>query len=166
MVRTMYHTQGKREAKLTLPIICTKSNAWLGEAYYYWYSENDAVLWGNNAKRKYRYYEIYKSEIKWEGILDTVFNEEHYLFWLHQIEKVAEMFLKKGNSVVTLKEVNDYFKQKGIWTKLNGIMFQDISSNDENTLITDFHYKKRIQLAVYNLAIITNFALHYEGKCV
>ncbi len=32
----MFHTQEKREIALTAPILCVRSDAWLGEAYYFW----------------------------------------------------------------------------------------------------------------------------------
>lgn len=65
----------------------------------------------------------------------------------------------------TLKELNEYFKRKDIWTRFSGVMFQDISFNADYFIIKYFQYKKRIQLAVYDYSIVSNFNLHFEGKC-
>jgi len=161
-----YHTQEKRFKQLKEPVLCTKDNAWLGEAYYFWEEESDANFWGNKFKNKTGNYDVYRTEISLENILDTVFNREHYLFWIKQVEKVAKNFIKKTNSKPTLKEINDYFKEKNIWTQIDGILFQDISENPVHFMVREFQYKKRIQLALYNKEKIINFALHYTGSCV
>lgn len=164
---TFYHTQENRSKKLQEPIICTNDNAWLGEASYFWEEENDAVFWGNTHKRKTGNYDIYSSDIIIdEDILDTVFNRLHYKWWIKQVEKVAKKFIKSTNSNPTLKEINDYFLEKGVWTKFDGILFQDISKNPVHFMVKEFQYKKRIQLALYNREKILNFALHYTGECV
>jgi len=161
-----YHTQEKRPEKLNEPVLCSKDNAWLGEAFYFWEEESDANFWGNKFKNKTGSYDVYMSEIPLENVLDTVFNREHYFFWLKQIEKVAKNFIKKTNSKPTLKEINDYFKEKNIWTQIDGILFQDISQNPVHFMVKEFQYKKRIQLALYDKEKIINFVLHYSGECV
>ncbi|QEC41561.1 hypothetical protein [Pseudobacter ginsenosidimutans] len=164
LVRQMFHTQEKRAELLKGPIICSYLNAWLGEAYYFWYSLDDAHYWGITSKRKTGYFEVYQADIVCENILDTVFNEEHYNFWIKNIEKAITRFTKAGIEEITLALVNKYFTEKNIWTQFQGIMFQDISSKKSN--IKDFHYKKRIQLGVFDHKIITNFALRYDCPCV
>ncbi len=165
-MKDWYHTQEKRRYELKEPIICEKDNAWLGVGYYFWFDEGDAVYWGMKFKTKTGKFDIYKSQIVSEDILDTVFNQEHYEFWLKQIEKVAKNFVKKTGNKPTLKEINYYFHEKGVWKDVDGIIFQDISENPVHFLVKDFQYKKRIQLAVYKKQIICNFAHHYEGECV
>jgi hypothetical protein len=165
MVREMYHTQEARQERIKEPINCTKGNAWMGVAWYFWYTEDDAVFWGIASKRNTGYYDVYKANIDCENVLDTVFNEQHYLFWVKQIKKVEALFLKSGETL-GLKQLNDYFIQKGIWSKFGGIMFQDISNNPNSWIIHGFQYRKRIQIAVYNKEIIDNFAHHFNGKCV
>jgi len=161
---TFYHTQENRWAILNEPVFCSKDNAWLGEAYYFWETEDDANFWGIKFKTKTGKYDIYKTEIISDDILDTVFNREHYYFWVKQIEKAAMYFLKKTGSKPTLKEINDFFKERNIWTKIDGILFQDISENPIHYMVKEFQYKKRIQLALYNKEKIVNFVLHYTGK--
>lgn len=161
----MYHTQEKRGSRLIAPLVCRKDNAWLGNAWYFWYADDDAVFWGNVGKKGTGYYEVYEADIDCRNILDTVFNEEHYIFWVRQIDKVQLRFAKLGKEL-TLKELNDFFKTNGVWSKFDGVMFQDISGNQKNYILGQFQYKKRIQLAVYNYNIITNFALAFEGQCV
>lgn len=161
----MYHTQEKRTDLLTAPIICVKLNAWLGDAFYFWYEMKDARLWGRNFKNATGKYEIYKATIDCEDVLDTVFNEQHYTFWREQVEAVARLISDKTRKKATLKEVNLYFKQRGNWNNISGIMFQDIPENYSSTLINDFFYRKRIQLAVYKMEIISNFELDKVEKC-
>lgn len=158
-----YHTQEKRRITLNSPILCRKDNAWLGEAYYFWEDEKDADYWGIKFKNKTGRYEVYKAEIPLDNVLDTVFKREHYYFWIKQIEKASKFFIKKTGSKPTLKEINDYFKERNIWTEIDGILFQDISKNPIHFMVKDFQYKKRIQLALYNKQIFCTFALHFVG---
>lgn len=162
MVREMYHTQEKRNILLLEPIICTKDDAWLGDAYYFWYDLDNAHFWGIDKKSaKTGYFEVYHAEIDCENVLDTVFNEEHYIFWSKNIDNAIKRFKKAGISI-DIKGVNEYFKDNGKWTKFDGILFQDVSTNKERTVIPKFYYKKRIQIGIYDKKIITNFALRYE----
>ncbi|MFW6224980.1 MAG: hypothetical protein ACOC4B_01805 [Bacteroidota bacterium] len=164
MILAFYHTQEDRGEKLYEPIMCTKSNAWLGEAYYFWETEDDAVFWGMKFKNKTGGFDIYKAKIPIDdNVLDTVFNRDHYYFWIKQVEKAAKHFLKKTGSKPTLKEINDFFKEKGKWDSFDGILFQDISENPVHFMVEEFQYKKRIQLALYNKSKIISFAHHYCG---
>ncbi len=162
----MFHTQEKRGNILIEPIPTTNPNAWLGDGYYFWYYEDDAVFWGNSSKRETGYYEIYSAEIDCENILDTVFNEEHYLFWIKNIERAINKFVRGQKNKLTIKYINDFFKDRGLLEGVDGVMFQDISGNKDYWIVDKFQYKKRIQLAVYNLPILSNFTLYFEGKCV
>jgi hypothetical protein len=163
--RLMYHTQEKRNCLLTAPIPCVNTNAWLGIACYFWEGEVDAIHWGHNSKRVTGAFEIYVADIDCSNILDTVYNETHYLFWLKQIEKAAKHISMKTGIKATLKEVNQYFKEKAKWEEItDGIMFQDLPYSDD-LLVKNFNYRKRIQLAVYNSKIIHNFALHLQMDC-
>jgi hypothetical protein len=164
-IREMYHTQEKWRTILTAPIPTTNQDAWLGDGYYFWYYENDAVWWGRTAKRRTRYYEVYKATVNCENVLDTVFNEDHYTFWIKNIEKAINKYMKSGKNSLTLKYINDFFKEKGVFEGIDGVLFQDISDNPENWIVKKFQYKKRIQIAVYNLDIISNFALEFEAEC-
>lgn len=173
MVREMYHTQECRKKRLKEPIICERDDAWLGEAYYFWDDYDDADKWGNNSKRKTGKYEIYKANIDCENVLDTVFNEEHYRFWLSRIELVAKKIAKDTLHKPTIKELNDYFKERGDWQEVTGILFQDLPNVEHYTLIEKiykdkniyFAYKKRIQLALFDKSkkVLTTFA-HFVTK--
>jgi hypothetical protein len=175
-IKQYYHTQETRGIELTSPIKCTRDDAWLGEAYYFWFDLADAEDWGNSSKRRKGYYDIYQSEINIENVLDTVFNEEHYHFWLKQIEKIARIIMAKTKMKPTLKELNDYLKERGTWNELHGIRFQDLPVSPDRLLIRPieiksgklrfFQYRKRIQLAVYNSEIISKFTFLTTEKCI
>ena len=160
MSNKYFHTQESRTKQLTEPKLCSRFDAWLGEAFYFWYEEFDAEQWGNNSKNRAGHYEIYSCEIDDENVIDTVFNEEHYYFWLKQVEKVARAIIIKTNKKPTIKELNDYIVEHNIWGEVDGIRFQDLPVNNEHLLIKPIEYsknkirsiayRKRIQLAVYN----------------
>jgi len=166
LIREMYHTQERWRTQLTAPIQTKNENAWLGTGYYFWYYEEDATWWGITAKRQTGYYEIYQAQLNCGNILDTVFNEDHYKIWMKYVEKAIATFLKKEKGSLSLKYINDFFKEKGVFDDVDGVMFQDITDNPDFWIVKKFQYKKRIQIAVYNLGIITNFAFRFEGKCV
>lgn len=160
MMRTMYHTQEHRKVFLTKPVICNRNDAWLGSAYYFWYDLKDALKWGIDSKKQTMAFEIYSAEIDMENVLDTVFNENHYRFWLKQILRAAHAIRKKTGLKPTVVEINEYFKERANWNDIcTGILFQDVPQNDRLLKVSKFYYRKRIQLAAYNLEIIHNFAL-------
>lgn len=165
MVRKCYHTQEHRNDILNNPISCINDNAWLGEGYYFWLEENDALFWGNVSKKKTGSYDVYVGEIECENVLDTVFNEEQYRFWVRNIEKAAKNFIRKTGFKPSIKEINDYFYDRGIWKHFDGIMFQDISKNETHYIVKQFQYKKRIQIVLFNLSKMTNFAHFFKGNC-
>jgi hypothetical protein len=75
-------------------------------------------------------------------------------------------FIKKTEERPTLKQINDYFKEKGIWKNVDGIMFQDLPTSETYILVKEFFYKKRIQLVVYKKETIITFAFNSEGACL
>ena len=161
----MYHTQEKWSIRLTEPIICLRDNAWLGVAYYFWHDEIDAINWGNNSKRRKGYFEIYKADVDCENVLDTVFSEESYNFWIKQIEKAAKFITKKTGLKATIQEINLYLNTRAKWSECtDGIVFQDLPFSDD-LLVKEFNYRKRIQIAIFNLKIIDNFMFHFDMKC-
>ncbi|MDQ5929475.1 MAG: hypothetical protein QG594_1254 [Bacteroidota bacterium] len=165
VIRKMFHAQEKREKKLFEPIKCIKDDAWLGEGWYFWHDILDADKWGSDFKNKRKFYEIYSADIDCSRVLDTVFNEVSYNFWIRQIEKIALKFIKETNEKPTKKELHNYFKEKGVWDSFDGILFQDVPKNNDLVNVKEFFYRKRIQLVVYNKKIISNFAFESEQKC-
>ncbi|MCH8494498.1 MAG: hypothetical protein LAT57_02545 [Balneolales bacterium] len=164
--RLMYHTQEKRGLDLTQPIICIRDDAWLGDGYYFWDDEDDAIRWGTSSKKRTGRYQIYTADIATDNVLNTVFNEDHYRLWLRLVEKAAKHFLKKTGLKPSIKDINDFFREKAEWDEVDGILFQDIPLNDTYTHVRSFYYRKRIQLVVYNLGIIRGFSLYSEAPCI
>jgi hypothetical protein len=161
----MYHTQGYLRPYLVAPILCKSNNAWLGTGYYFWYEEQDAIIWGVEAKKRFKRYVIYISNIDCENILDTVFNEKHYLFFSKIIDKVASDIIKKTGRKATIKEVNDFLKKNNTWRDVTGILYQDIPNNHDKNKVDLLLYRKRIQLVAFDLNIVSTFAVHYEAAC-
>lgn len=165
----VFHTQECRNKVLKFPKPCVRDDAWLGEAYYFWKEEIDADDWGNKSKRSTRYFEVYECDLISDNYLDTVFNEKHYYFWIVQLEKIAKKIMVKTKEKPTLKELNDYIRDKDVWPEVDFIQFQDLPINSEQSLVKPIIYRggkvrtvafrKRIQVAVYNNKIISNFVL-------
>ena len=161
----MFHTQEQRQQPLTAPMKSIRSEAWLGDGYYFWADEQDAYNWGRASKKSTGRFEIYLADIDCSDILDTVFNEEHYRFWLRQIEKTAKAFLKKTGHKPTIREINQYFKERGQWNEVSGILFQDLPQSPNYLMVIAFYYKKRIQLVAFRLEIVCGFALKNSYPC-
>lgn len=165
MIRKSFHTQENRGSeKLTSPIKCCRDDAWFGETHYFWENVDDADYWGKVSKRATGLYDVYCSNIDCSDFLDTVFNEEHYRVWLNSIEKLALKFKIELGKELSLKELNDYFKDKGLYKEVEGVVFQDISGNEKHFLIRSFQYKKRIQLAIFNEKVIKDFVFLHTNK--
>jgi hypothetical protein len=160
----MYHTQEKRENRLTAPIICEKDNAWLGAGYYFWYYEIDAHFWGRVSKKRTGAYEIYTTVINRDNVLDTVFNEAHYQLWFFNIDRIIKKIAKKSSEKITLKLLNDRLKECGVLDSVDGVLFEQISDSESDWFLETFQYRKQIQLAVYNLNIVSNFTFLTEGQ--
>jgi len=162
MRREMYHTQEKRQSRLYQPILCTRRDAWLGHAYYFWDDISDADVWGVKSKSKTGRYEVYKGVIESENLLDTVFSETGYQFFLQTINKVVDVFLKKTGRMPGIPDVCNYLMRVAKWdTILDGVLFSD----SPNTDIEKFNYRKRIQLALYKPKCLVSFEFVKEGLC-
>jgi hypothetical protein len=164
-----YHTQEKRWQVLTSPARCTRHDAWLGDAYYFWRDETDAMHWGHTSKRNTGAFEIYQCDITSNRYLDTVFNEDHYTFWIRQLEKISTKIVIQTGEKPTVKELNDYIKDKQVWGQVDYIQYQDSPARADTSLVKPIEmakggtrivpFRKRIQIAVYNPEIINNFTL-------
>ncbi len=173
-IMRVFHTQESREKELSFPQKCLREDAWLGEAYYFWKEIEDAEDWGYSSKRRTGYFEVYDCILKSENYLDTVFNEDHYYFWLKQLEKIAKTIIKKTKEKPTLKELNDYIFDRGIWREVDFIQFQDLPTGEKHSFVKPITYnngkirtiafRKRIQIAVYNPNIIQNFSFLKQEK--
>ncbi len=158
-----YHTQENRPNQIKGPIPCNRKDAWLGKGYYFWAEEEFAHYWGTDMKSKNNYYDIYQSEIENTNILNASFDEDSYFFFKNAIEKARVFFLKNGEDP-DLQKVHRFLRDK-FWLKLkiNGIIFDDLpmNPNGKNRVYSDIlpmYYKKRIQIAIFNKNIISNFA--------
>lgn len=162
MRREMYHTQEKRQNRLKQPIPCTRKDAWLGYGYYFWGDQYDAVIWGVQSKKDTGEYEIYKGVVESDNILDTVFSEEGYHFFLEAIDEVIEDCKKKSGRRIGTYDVCKFLMKKARWQEfLDGVMFAD----SPNTEIEKFNYRKRIQLVLYKLDCLVSFDFLKEGRC-
>lgn len=176
MTRKMFHTQEFRGEHISTPIPCTRDDAWLGSGAYFWLDVQDAIAWGKSSKRTTGQYAVYQADIDCEQVLDTVFNEEHYVVWLKVVEDISQKFMDETGEKLPLKFLNDYLIEK-IYPSLAilGVLFQDMPSSEKSTLVAPvvsgtgkprlFIYRKRIQLVAYQNEIIRSFTPHLTGDC-
>lgn len=64
---------------------------------------------------------------------------------------------------LSLKELNDYFKNKGLYKSVDGVVFQDISSNESHYLIKGMQYKKDT-ISGFNKLTIKDFVYLHTDK--
>ena len=146
-----YHVQEYRPTELEHPIKCCDRDAWLGFGFYFWLEVLFAHYWGQDKKSsgKSGSYDIYIADLNIEKCLNTVFNEEHYLFFIEMIEGAIK-YLKSKKKNLSLSEVHCYLSEI-IWNKLGieGIVYDDKPTNPRNkkriySEIPDLYYIKRI----------------------
>jgi hypothetical protein len=167
-----YHTQEFREMSQPLvePMKCVAKNAWLGIGFYFWTEIEFAHYWGIDSKIKNTgAYDIYIADIDTSRFVNTVFDEEGYFFFKNKVEETIGHFKKNGQNP-SLEQVNRFLSDN-IWRKVgvDGIIFDDKPTNPGQnrnrvySLIPELYYKKRIQMVVFNMKNISNFALHLEN---
>lgn len=169
-----YHTQEFRyEGIIDHPIPCSRTNAWLGFGYYFWTNLDCAHYWGVDSKMKSSptdKYDIYTANIEEDGLLNTVFDEEHYKFFVKKIDDTILVLKEKGVADISLLKVNRYLRDR-IWKNadVDGVIFEDIPKNTAEkeqrySSIPPLYYIKRIQIVAYNKKIINNFAILLEEQ--
>jgi hypothetical protein len=167
-----YHTQEYRvdSQPLNEPIICRRKNAWLGEGYYFWTDLDIAHYWGKDSKMNTGSYDIYRGYIESDKLINTVFDEKGYNFFVDKVKKTVVHLQGLSRVKVDIQMVNRYLTDN-IWNKLgiNGIIFEDIPQNNEQkgriySEIPPLHYFKRIQINVLDKKIIHNFGVLLEDQ--
>ena len=162
MKREMFHTQEKRDCRLYKPVLCTRKDAWLGHGYYFWDDIHDADAWGSCSKNKTERYEVYVGIIESENILDTVFSEHDYQFFLKAIKSVKDDCINKTGRNPSIVDVCSFIMNVAKWhTAMDGVLFSD----SPNTEIVKFNYRKRIQIVLYNLKCLVSFKFLKEEHC-
>jgi hypothetical protein len=175
----VFHTNQCRGDALQIPVFGTGKKQWLGDAYYFWQDYEFAEEWGYNRiccgeeykKGELTHFDIYDAELNInfpsDDVIDSVFNEEDYSQFLMNLEKFAMAYKLKFGKKPNLEEFNDYIEDKNIWSSIKAIRFQDLPANSKRNYlkITNFYYKKRIQIAVYDVKIITKFLRTKSLKC-
>lgn len=156
MDRIMYHTQQDRGYILEGPCLCSRKDAWLGTAYYFWGDEIDAIRWGYDSKNNK--FQIYNARIISENVLDTVYNEEHYDFFIKSLQKVVDKCIKLTGRKPCIEHLCEYFNERANWKKeIDVILISDNPSGSRETL--PIPIRRRIQAAVYNEQCIHDFNL-------
>ena len=166
-----FHTQECRPTALQQPLKCVNKKAWLGFGYYFWLEEEYAHYWGQDAKihEKSESYDIYQADLNIDNCINTVFDEEGYVFFIEKIEDAIQRY-KNRKIPITLENINRYLAEK-VWTKLGitGIIYDDKPTNPRNknriySEIPDLYYKKRIQVVIFDLKNVCNFEMYLENK--
>lgn len=166
-----YHTQEYRSTCLDRPLPCKRTDAWLGHAYYFWTEIEFAKYWGIDGKMATGAYDVYAAIIEFTKVLNTVFDEKGYNFFVSKVAMAIEHFKALDVNKLDLQKINRYLVDE-VWSKVGiiGILFEDVPYNPKNkpdriySEIPPLHYIKRIQLAVFDLKIIHNFELLLEEQ--
>ncbi len=154
MNQTMYHTQENRGYILDKPMLCCRKDAWLGTAYYFWWDVSDAMRWGTDSKNDK--FQIYSARIESDKVLDTVFNQEHYNFFIKSIERVATQIAKKTGTKLSKEHLCEYLNERAKWKdEIDVILINDNPQGTRETI--PIPVRKRIQAAVYNDNCIKDF---------
>lgn len=162
-----YHTQESRLASPLLenPVICVASNAWLGVGYYFWTEEEFAHYWGQDSKKATGAYDIYTAYLDCDNCLNTVFDEQGYLFFRERIEETIEHFKQNGIEP-SLEQVNRFLADN-IWQEIGveGILYDDKPRNSKRSdrvysSIPELYYKKRIQVVLFTLKNVSKFTVY------
>lgn len=156
MNQIMFHTQEDRGYVLTKPILCSRKNAWLGTAYYFWAEEDDAIRWGYDSKNGI--FQVYSARIESDKVLDTVFNKEHYDFFRNALERLAFKIVKKTGRKLSKSLLCEYLNERADWKKEIEVLIVNDNPQGERELFP-IPIRKRIQAAVYNEECIHEFKL-------
>lgn len=168
-----FHTQEARYHRLSFPAKCISKDAWLGEGYYFWTELRFAEYWGESSKNRYTgAYEIYEAWIPLDNLLNAVFDEEGYNFFVSCIEKVTSALEEVHGNVVPIDQVHrylyDFFWQEN---NIEGIIYSDTPHNPyrgpqrySNILLNEgknqfFYFRKRIQIVIFESKKIKEFKL-------
>ena len=175
-----YHTQEHRfrDPALTEPCKCKSVNAWLGVGYYFWIELEFAHYWGADFKTKATgSYDIYKCRIDISKCIDTAFDYEGYKFYVEKIEQAINYFEQEGKRY-DLDKINRFLSEK-VWKPLGikGIIYEDMPSNpfDKDRIYSSvnymerrkymtFYYKKRVQIALFDLTPMSQFEIYLEDQ--
>lgn len=165
----VFHTQEARDKELSIPIKCTRSDAWLGEGFYFWLEEEFAHYWGCDSKKPI--YCIYKGYLLDKNILNATFSSKGYSLFVKEIEK-AIACIKKHTPAhpISLAQVNRYLTDR-IWPKLGikGIIYDDLPQNPRlgtrtYSEIKPLYYKKRVQLVLFDLSTLERFEVYKDNQ--
>lgn len=156
MNEIMFHTQENRGTILSEPCLCRRKDAWLGTAYYFWGYEEDAIRWGRDSKNGQ--FQVYSARIISDKVLDTVFNRQHYDFFISALERLAKTIVKKTGRNISKSLLCEYLNEKANWkTEIDVLIINDNPQGSRE--IFPIPIRKRIQAAVYNKDCIHEFKL-------
>lgn len=156
MNQIMFHTQENRGTVLQHPLPCRRKDAWLGTAFYFWADELDAVSWG--IKSKGGNYQVYSARIISDKVLDTVFNQEHYAFFIKALERTATKIVKITGKRPTQEDLCDYLNNRAKWKDEIDVLIACDNPTGKAEILP-IPLRKRIQAAVYNADCVTEFHL-------
>jgi len=131
---------------------------WFGDGYYFWQDKDFAEFWGRThvCKNGICSYNLYVVDLDVDfdsdNVLDTVFNENDYNFFVEVYDKFASNFFERKKKKPTIEEFNFFIGNKKIFgDNIIAIRFADNPNNSkvDYVKIMDLHYRKRIQIAVF-----------------
>jgi len=165
MRKEYFHTQEKRDTRLTEPIPCKREDAWMGYGYYFWEIIDEAHIWGYKSKgNPSGCYEIYSAQIDLTNIFDSVYNLKHKeeLKFLINYTLVKLIIADDQKRQPYIYEVFKWLREHKFFDKYEGIQIEDYPPSSK---IKGFIFESRVQLVAFDKnKIITDFRFKCEGK--
>lgn len=175
----VYQTTRKKEAIRLHPMYAPRrpgaGDQWLGEGFYFWQELEFAHFWGkSHVCKNNSQYEIYSAKLladfkNDERFLDLVYDEAAYKRFEKIIDDFGTRYYRLFKKTPELSDFNDFAQDQDIWHDILAIRFNDNPThNNYNSLILKIKgipYKKRIQIVVFELSIISNFVRLSVNSC-
>lgn len=161
-----YHTQERREPRLTEPVWSDSTRVWLGPAYYFWETLEFARVWAEEGKKIEASggYSIYAADIDLTHNLDTCYSKEGSDLFIRLMDRaVARLERAESGRVDHLAALDWVFNEALADAGIEVITYCDVPQGARWRVTHPLHYKKRTQFAVLTKRALSNFRHLEDG---
>lgn len=103
-------------------------------------------------------FQVYSARIISDKVLDTVFNRQHYDFFMAALERLSKTIVKKTGRCISKSLLCEYLNDRADWKKEIDVLIINDNPQGKRELFP-IPIRKRIQAAVYNKKCIHEFKL-------